>query len=186
MRPFSCVSGPVSVLARDDVDTDVILPKQFMKLVQRTGFGEYLFYDWRQEADWDLPANEILLSGRNFGCGSSREHAVWALADYGFRAVIAPSFGDIFRTNCTKNGLLPVVLDESDIAAIAAAGEAEVDLEAQTVTWPGGESSVTIASDVRQRLLAGLDDIDVTMQHIEAIAAFERDRRVQIPLTTGL
>src|ERR687890_253234 len=114
MEPVSVVGGPVSVLLRDDVDTDQIIPKQFLKRVERTGFGEFLFYDWAQEPGWDLPANPILVTGRNFGCGSSREHAPWALEDYGFRAVIASSIADIFFSNCTKNGLLPVVLAEDE------------------------------------------------------------------------
>ena len=110
MKAIETITGPVSVLSRDDVDTDQIIPKQFLKRVERTGFGEFLFYDWAKEPDWDLPRNEILVAGRNFGCGSSREHAPWALEDYGFRAIIAPSFADIFRSNCTKIGLLPVEL----------------------------------------------------------------------------
>ena len=100
---------------RDDVDTDQIIPKQFLKRVERTGFGEFLFYDWAKEPGWDLPHNQILVTGHNFGCGSSREHAPWALEDYGFRAIIAPSFADIFRSNCTKIGLLPVELPEADV-----------------------------------------------------------------------
>ena len=110
MKAIETITGPVSVLNRDDVDTDQIIPKQFLKRVERTGFGEFLFYDWAKEPDWDLPRNQILVTGRNFGCGSSREHAPWALEDYGFRAIIAPSFADIFRSNCTKIGLLPVEL----------------------------------------------------------------------------
>ena len=128
----------VSVLMRDDVDTDQIIPKQFLKRVERTGFGEFLFFDWAKEDGWDLPRNQVLVTGRNFGCGSSREHAPWALEDYGFRAIIAPSFADIFRSNCTKIGLLPVELGEADCAAIAEAGECQVDLAAQEVRWPGG------------------------------------------------
>ena len=115
---------------RDDVDTDQIIPKQFLKRVERTGFGEFLFYDWAQEPGWDLPRNPILVAGRNFGCGSSREHAPWALEDYGFQAVIAPSFADIFRSNCTKIGLLPVAA-HADVRAMAEAGEAQVDLAAR-------------------------------------------------------
>ncbi len=110
MEPVNVIEGPVSVLDRDDVDTDQIIPKQFLKRIERTGFGEFLFYDWKQEAGWDLPSNPILVTGRNFGCGSSREHAPWALEDYGFRAIIAPSFADIFASNSTKIGLLPVTL----------------------------------------------------------------------------
>src|SRR5206468_5386900 len=121
------------VLCRADVETDQIIPKQFLKRVERTGFGEFLFFDWAQEPGWDLPANPILVTGRNFGCGSSREHAPWALQDYGFAAVVAPSFADIFRTNSTMIGLLPVVLSEEDCRAVADAGHAEIDLEGQEV-----------------------------------------------------
>ena len=122
MKAIETITGPVSVLNRDDVDTDQIIPKQFLKRVERTGFGEFLFYDWAKEPDWNLPANPILVAGRNFGCGSSREHAPWALEDYGFQAVIASSFADIFRSNCTKIGLLPVQLTSEECAAIAEAG----------------------------------------------------------------
>ena len=109
MEPVQVIAGGVSHLDRADVDTDQIIPKQFLKRIERTGFGEFLFYDWAKEPGWDLPRNPILAAGRNFGCGSSREHAPWALEDYGFRAVVAPSFADIFYSNCTKVGLLPVV-----------------------------------------------------------------------------
>ena len=115
MKAIETITGPCRVLMRDDVDTDQIIPKQFLKRVERTGFGEFLFYDWAKEAGWDLPRNQILVAGRNFGCGSSREHAPWALEDYGFRAIVAPSFADIFRSNCTKIGLLPVELGEADV-----------------------------------------------------------------------
>ncbi len=121
MKAIETITGRVSVLDRDDVDTDQIIPKQFLKRVQRTGFGEFLFYDWAKEPGWELPSNPILVAGRNFGCGSSREHAPWALEDYGFRAVIAPSFADIFRSNCTKVGLLPVQLTAPECAAVARA-----------------------------------------------------------------
>ncbi len=144
MRAIETITGKVSVLNRDDVDTDQIMPKQFLKRVERTGFGEFLFYDWAKEPDWSLPKNPILVAGRNFGCGSSREHAPWGLEDYGFQAIIAPSFADIFRNNCTKIGLLPVVLDEASVAAIREAGEAQVDLAAQEVRWPGGSASFEI------------------------------------------
>src|ERR687886_1345203 len=139
MKAIETITGPVSVLLRDDVDTDQIIPKQFLKRVERTGFGEFLFHDWAQEPGWDLPHREILVAGRNFGCGSSREHAPWALEDYGFRAIVAPSFADIFRSNCTKIGLLPVALPEEECRALAQAGDAEVDLEACEVR-AGGRS----------------------------------------------
>ena len=119
MQPLETITGPVSVLMRDDIDTDQIIPKQFLKRVERTGFGEFLFYDWAKEPGWDLPANPILVAGENFGCGSSREHAPWGLQDYGFQAIVAPSFADIFYSNCTKIGLLPVVLSAEDCRALA-------------------------------------------------------------------
>src|SRR5512133_2622415 len=137
MDPIKTVSGKVSVLDRADVDTDQIIPKQFLKRVERTGFGEFLFYDWKQEEGWDLPPNPILATGPNFGSGSSREHAPWALEDYGFKAVVAASFADIFFSNCTKIGLLPVVLPEDEVKALMQAGEAEVDLAAGTVKFAG-------------------------------------------------
>ena len=144
MKAIETITGRVSVLSRDDVDTDQIIPKQFLKRVERTGFGEFLFYDWAKEPDWNLPKNPVLVTGRNFGCGSSREHAPWALEDYGFQAVIASSFADIFRSNCTKIGLLPVQLEPAHCAAIAEAGEAQVDLREQEVRWPGGSARFEI------------------------------------------
>src|ERR671918_2847818 len=130
MEPINIVEGAVTVLDRNDVDTDQIIPKQFLKRVERTGFGEFLFHDWSKDSSWDLPSNPILATGRNFGCGSSREHAPWALEDYGFKAIVAPSFADIFFSNCTKIGLLPVVLPEDAVRALMAAESAEIDLEA--------------------------------------------------------
>jgi 3-isopropylmalate/(R)-2-methylmalate dehydratase small subunit len=186
MRAIETITGPVSVLNRDDVDTDQIIPKQFLKRVERTGFGEFLFFDWAKEPDWDLPRNEILVTGRNFGCGSSREHAPWALEDYGFRAIIAPSFADIFHSNCTKIGLLPVALPADDVRAIADAGEAQVDLAEQQVRWPGGSASFDIDPEVKHRLLNGLDDIALTLQQDAAIDAYERDRERSGPVTTAL
>jgi 3-isopropylmalate/(R)-2-methylmalate dehydratase small subunit len=186
MDPITTISGPVSVLDRADVDTDQIIPKQFLKRVERTGFGEFLFFDWAKEPGWHLPANPILVAGRNFGCGSSREHAPWALEDYGFRALIAPSFADIFRSNCTKIGVLPVQLSEEDCRAVAQAGEAEVDLEAQEVRWAGGSASFDIDPGTRHRLLNGLDDIGMTLQQEDEISAYERDRERTGPVTTAL
>jgi len=186
MKAIETITGPVSVLDRDDIDTDQIIPKQFLKRVERTGFGEFLFYDWAQEPDWDLPANPILVAGRNFGCGSSREHAPWALEDYGFQAVIASSFADIFRSNCTKIGLLPVQLTAAECAAIAEAGEAQVDLAGQEVRWPGGTARFEIDPEIKRRLLNGLDDIALTLAQDEAIVAYETDRERQGPVTTGL
>ncbi len=176
MEPIHTIEGRVSHLDRADVDTDQIMPKQFLKRVQRTGFGEFLFYDWAREPGWELPANPILVAGRNFGCGSSREHAPWGLQDYGFRAIVAPSFADIFYSNCTKIGLLPVVLDEEDCRALAHAGEGVVDLDAQEVRFAQREVPFEIDHEIRRRLLSGLDDIGVTLTREQEIAAFERER----------
>jgi 3-isopropylmalate/(R)-2-methylmalate dehydratase small subunit len=186
MRAIETITGRASVLARDDVDTDQIIPKQFLKRVERTGFGEFLFYDWAKQPGWDLPSNPILVTGRNFGCGSSREHAPWALEDYGFRAIIAPSFADIFRSNCTKIGLLPVELPEADCRAIAEAGEAQVDLREQEVRWPGGSARFEIDQEIKHRLLNGLDDIALTLEQEPAIAAYEAARERPGPVTTAL
>ena len=186
MKPIETITGRVSALNRDDVDTDQIIPKQFLKRIERTGFGEFLFYDWAKEPGWDLPRNPILVAGRNFGCGSSREHAPWALEDYGFQAVIAPSFADIFRSNCTKIGLLPVCLDVEACASIRVAGEAQVDLAAQEVRWPGGTAHFEIDPDTKHRLLNGLDDIALTLGEEEAIASFERERERSGPVTTSV
>ncbi|HLY50162.1 MAG TPA: 3-isopropylmalate dehydratase small subunit [Solirubrobacteraceae bacterium] len=186
MRAIETITGRVSVLRRDDVDTDQIIPKQFLKRVERTGFGQFLFYDWAREPGWELPANPILVAGRNFGCGSSREHAPWALEDYGFQAIIAPSFADIFRSNCTKIGLLPVALGAEVCAAIAEAGEAQVDLREQEVRWPGGSARFEIDPQTRHRLLNGLDDIALTLEQQAAIAAYERERERAGPVTTAL
>jgi len=186
MRQVDVIEGDVTVLDRSDVDTDQIIPKQFLKRVERTGFGEFLFYDWAKQPGWELPRNPILATGRNFGCGSSREHAPWALEDYGFAAIVAPSFADIFYSNCTKIGLLPVVLPEDDVRAVMAAGRATIDLDAQEVSWDGGRASFEIDAEVRRRLLGGLDDIGVTLQQEEAIAGYEAERERSGPVTTGL
>jgi 3-isopropylmalate/(R)-2-methylmalate dehydratase small subunit len=187
MKAIETITGHVSVLDRDDVDTDQIIPKQFLKRIARTGFGEFLFFDWVREPGWHLPSNPILVSGRNFGCGSSREHAAWALEDYGFQAIIAPSFADIFRSNCTKVGLLPVELTPEECESIAAAGEAQVDLSAQEVRWPGGVARFQIDRQVKHRLLSGLDDIAVTLaEDSERIQAYERERERSGPVTTAL
>jgi 3-isopropylmalate/(R)-2-methylmalate dehydratase small subunit len=190
MKAIETITGPVSVLSRDDVDTDQIIPKQFLKRVERTGFGEFLFYDWAKEPDWNLPANPILVTGRNFGCGSSREHAPWALEDYGFQAIIASSFADIFRSNCTKIGLLPVQLTSDECAAIAEAGQAQVDLAGQEVRWVGGDgvrsARFEIDPDIKHRLLNGLDDIALTLEQEDAIAGYEQDRERSGPVTSAL
>jgi 3-isopropylmalate/(R)-2-methylmalate dehydratase small subunit len=186
MERVARIRGPISVLDRSDVDTDQIIPKQFLKRVERTGFGQYLFYDWAKEPGWDLDPNEILVTGRNFGCGSSREHAPWALQDYGFKALVAPSFADIFYSNCTKIGMLPVALPEAEVRALMATEEAEIDLEDEVVRFAGREVSFDVDPDVRHRLLNGLDDIGITLQSAEAIEAYERDRERAGPVTTGL
>ena len=186
MKAIETITGPVSVLSRDDVDTDQIMPKQFLKRVERTGFGEFLFYDWAKEADWNLPRNPILVTGRNFGCGSSREHAPWGLEDYGFQAIIAQSFADIFYSNCTKIGLLPIALPAEDCDAIADAGSAQVDLANQEVRWPGGSAHFEIDQDIKYRLLNGLDDVGMTLQQESAIAAYEGSKERPGPVTTSL
>jgi 3-isopropylmalate/(R)-2-methylmalate dehydratase small subunit len=186
MRQVNIIDGGVTVLDRSDVDTDQIIPKQFLKRVERTGFGEFLFYDWAKQPGWKLPRNPILATGRNFGCGSSREHAPWALEDYGFEAIVAPSFADIFYSNCTKIGLLPVPLPEEDVRAVMAAGRATVDLDAQEVSWDGGRASFEIDPEVKRRLLGGLDDIGVTLQQEDAIAGYEAERERSGPVTTSL
>jgi 3-isopropylmalate/(R)-2-methylmalate dehydratase small subunit len=190
MKAIETITGPVSVLDRDDVDTDQIMPKQFLKRVERTGFGEFLFYDWAKEPDWDLPKNPILVTGRNFGCGSSREHAPWGLEDYGFQAIIAESFADIFYSNCTKIGLLPIALSAEDCRAIAEARQAQIDLANQEVRWEGAaglrSARFEIDPEIRHRLLNGLDDIGMTLQQEAAIVAYEADRERVGPVTTAL
>jgi 3-isopropylmalate/(R)-2-methylmalate dehydratase small subunit len=208
VEPIETIAGKVSHLDRADVDTDQIMPKQFLKRVERTGFGQFLFYDWAREPGWDLPPNPILVAGENFGCGSSREHAPWGLQDYGFQAIVAPSFADIFYSNCTKIGLLPVVLDEAHCHALARAGEGQVDLRAQEVRYrdpdhPGGASSPAsppegegegnlvrvpfeIDPEIRRRLLEGLDDIGITLQQGAAIEDYEARRERSGPVTTAL
>ncbi len=191
MNAFRIHTGLVAILDRPNVDTDQIIPKQFLKRVERTGFGEFLFYDWRflpdGQPDNSFPLNEaryrgasILIAGKNFGCGSSREHAPWALADYGFRAIIAPSFADIFANNCMKNGLLPVVLTDTEVSAlIHRAKEIEsyqvtVDLEKKTVSDAHGFfAAFEIGDFQRYCLLEGLDDIGLTLKHESEIAAYE-------------
>jgi 3-isopropylmalate/(R)-2-methylmalate dehydratase small subunit len=181
MDAVETISGAVSHLDRSNVDTDQIMPKQFLKRVERTGFGEFLFYDWAKEPGWDLPANPILVAGENFGCGSSREHAPWGLQDYGFRALVAPSYADIFYSNCTKIGLLPIVLDDQHCRALAQAGEGQVDLRALEVRYPGADGTTVtvpfeIDAEIRRRLLDGLDDIGVTLSQDGDISAFEERR----------
>ncbi len=198
MEPIRSVTGVVAPLDRADVDTDQIIPKQFLKRIERTGFGEFLFFDWRDEPDFPLTRPEyrgapILVTGRNFGCGSSREHAPWALEDFGYRAIVAPSFADIFRSNCTKIGLLPVELPDADVrdlidqATASPGSQATVDLERQVVVTPDGrEVAFGIDPAVRHRLLNGLDDIGITLSHADAIAAYEASRERSGPVTTAL
>ena len=186
MEPITIVEGAVSVLDRDDVDTDQIIPKQFLKRVERTGFGQFLFHDWAKEPGWKLDPNPILATGRHFGCGSSREHAPWALEDFGFKAIVAASFADIFYGNSTKIGLLPVRLGAEDVKSVMAAGQARIDLEAQEVTWDGGSARFEIDPDTKHRLLNGLDEIALTLEREEAISAYERDRERSGPVTTSL
>jgi 3-isopropylmalate/(R)-2-methylmalate dehydratase small subunit len=186
VKAIETITGRVSVLNRDDIDTDQIIPKQFLKRIERTGFGEFLFYDWAKEPGWELPRNPVLVAGRNFGCGSSREHAPWALEDYGFQAIIAPSFADIFRSNCTKIGLLPVELPEEACAAIREAGEVQVDLRGQEVRWPGGTASFEIDPETKHRLLNGLDDIALTLSEDAAITDYEGSRERPGPVTVEL
>ena len=186
MEAIRTVKGGVTALRRADVDTDQIIPKQFLKRIERTGFGEFLFYDWAQEPGWSLPKNPILATGPNFGCGSSREHAPWALQDYGFQAIVAASFADIFFSNCTKIGLLPVVLPEDEVRALMAAGEAEIDLEALEVRFDGRSVPFELDAERRRRLLEGLDDIALTLQQEDAIAAYEAQRERRGPVTTAI
>ncbi len=187
MNAVNVIEGAVSVLDREDVDTDQIMPKQFLKRIERTGFGEFLFYDWAKQPGWDLPPNPILATGRNFGCGSSREHAPWGLEDYGFRAIVAPSFSDIFFSNCTKIGLLPVVLSEDEVRAVMEAGEARIDLEEQTVThagrrWPASRSTRRSSAACS----AGSTTSASRSSSEDDITAYERDRERSGPVTTSL
>jgi 3-isopropylmalate/(R)-2-methylmalate dehydratase small subunit len=187
VRPVDVIEGKVSVVDRSDVDTDQIIPKQFLKRVERTGFGEFLFYDWIRSGEISLEPNPILVTGRNFGSGSSREHAPWALQDFGFEAIVAPSFADIFYVNCTKVGLLPVILDEPHCRAIARAGEARIDFDDQTVTFADGVIGFEIDEEVKHRLLNGLDDIGQTLSEKGAIDAYEASGRADRgPVTTSL
>ena len=184
MNAVRRVSGAVAALDRASVDTDQIIPKQFLKRIERTGFGEFLFYDWMQEPDFPLRRPEfqgapILATGRNFGCGSSREHAPWALQDYGFQAVVAESFADIFSTNCSKVGLLTVTLRAADVRELldAAPAAAAIDVESLTVTLPSGRSvGFPLDPDLQQRLLNGWDDISMTELRVAEIDAYEATR----------
>ena len=187
MEKFKKISSTITPFDKANVDTDQIVPKQFLKLVQKTGFGKYLFYNWRFDSDGtpkkDFILNEskyansrILVTNENFGCGSSREHAVWALKDYGFSVIIAPSFADIFYSNCFKNGVLPIQMNRSIVERIFTdISELEVDLENQTIRANDLQEHFHIESDKKRRLLEGLDDIALTMKSETAIDAFEKN-----------
>ncbi|MEO1614670.1 MAG: 3-isopropylmalate dehydratase small subunit [Planctomycetota bacterium] len=194
MQSFTVHTGTVATMDRANVDTDQIIPKQFLKRIERTGFGQFLFFDWRYLDDGETPNEDfelnqdavkdasVLIARRNFGSGSSREHAVWALEDYGFRCVIAPSFADIFFNNCFKNGVLPIALSEDDVEELfqrAAAGtyQLTIDLENQCVKDDDGwHRSFEVDSSRREKLLQGLDDIGQTLQHESKITSYETAR----------
>ncbi len=192
MRPFTTHTGTGLPLDRADVDTDQIVPAEYLKRVERTGFGPFLFAEWRKDPSFVLndpryAGASILLAGPNFGSGSSREHAVWALEDAGFRTVIAPSLADIFRTNCTKVGLLPVQLPHQTVRGLMdavlrdPATPITVDLETRTVTARGVEAAFDIDDYTRMRLLEGLDDVGLTLLHEAEISAFEAGRPSYLP-----
>jgi 3-isopropylmalate/(R)-2-methylmalate dehydratase small subunit len=194
MTPFRIHSGLAVPLDRPNIDTDQIIPKQFLKRIERTGFGQFLFYDWRFRSDGtpnpEFILNDkryqgasILIAGKNFGCGSSREHAPWALADFGFRAIIAPSFADIFANNCMKNGMLPVTLSDREIAELMQRAQAlemiqlTINLQDKCVTDAQDFSALFKIEDFQRHcLLNGLDDIALTLQHEPAIAVYEAQR----------
>jgi 3-isopropylmalate/(R)-2-methylmalate dehydratase small subunit len=195
MQAFQVHTGKVAPLDRANVDTDQIIPKQFLKRIERSGYGQFLFYDWRYLPDGKgnpgfvlnqprYAGASILLAGKNFGCGSSREHAPWALLDYGFRAVIAPSFADIFANNCIKNGLLPVALDDSKVAELLAKAarvkiyQLKVDLVEREVRDDSGFVARFEMDDFKRKfLLEGLDDIGLTLKYESAITEYEKQRR---------
>jgi 3-isopropylmalate/(R)-2-methylmalate dehydratase small subunit len=195
MEPFTTHTGRAVPLRRTNVDTDQIIPAEYLKRVSRTGFAEGLFAAWREDPSFVLNRPQyagatILVAGTDFGTGSSREHAVWALTDYGFRAVIAPRFGDIFRTNSTKAGLLPVVLPEATVSALQDAVEADpgteitVDLGRRVVLADGIEARFDLDDYTRWRLMEGLDDIGLTLRHVDEITAFEHSRPTWLPVTS--
>jgi len=194
MKPLTKLTGRVAVLDRADVDTDQIMPKQFLKRIERSGYGEFLFFDWAKDPEFELNRPEyagaqILITGRNFGCGSSREHAAWGLEDAGFRVVIAPSFGDIFRANSVKNGMAAIELGEQALAELKAAvsdtNELTVDLEQLEITHPGGlRVPFQLDPYSRETLLHGLDDIARTLKREEKIAAYESSVRPRFDART--
>jgi len=190
MDSFKKISSIVTPLDKVNVDTDQIVPKQFLKLVQKSGFGKFLFFNWRYDEqenkkpdfilnDPKYENSQILVAGDNFGCGSSREHAVWALLDYGFAVIIAPSFADIFFSNCFKNGVLPISLDQKIVEKLLEeTGMLEVDLENQIIKTPSSEISFEIDSYQKKILLEGLDDIAITFQYEDKISDFEKQSKI--------
>jgi 3-isopropylmalate/(R)-2-methylmalate dehydratase small subunit len=190
VKVLTQVTGRVAVLDRPDVDTDQIIPKQFLKRIERSGYGEFLFYDWMKDPSFELNRPEyegasILLAGRNFGCGSSREHAAWALEDYGFRIVLAPSYADIFWSNATKTGIAPIALAEDDLArvkgAVAAENELTVDLETLEIRHPSGlQVPFELDAFARHMLVNGLDDVGLTLQRDDRIAAYEQSHPARV------
>jgi 3-isopropylmalate/(R)-2-methylmalate dehydratase small subunit len=192
MEPVARVTGRMLPLDRADVDTDQIIPKQFLKRIERTGFGPFLFYDWRQEDDFVLNQPEhdgasVMVAGANFGCGSSREHAPWAIRDAGFRAIVAPTYADIFKANCYKTGLLAVTLPDSqvrhlmDLALEDPAAEITVDLEAQQVRGEGFAYRFEMDAFARENMLGGLDEIGLVERHGSSITAYETRRDAWLP-----
>ena len=191
MESFKKVTSIVTPLDIVNVDTDQIVPKQFLKLVQKSGFGKFLFFNWRydeqdnKKSDFVLnnskyENSQILVAGDNFGCGSSREHAVWALLDYGFAVIIAPSFADIFFSNCFKNGVLPITLDQKIVEKLLEeTGILEVDLKSQIIKTPSSEISFEIDSYQKKILLEGLDDISITFQYEDKISDFEKQSKIK-------
>jgi 3-isopropylmalate/(R)-2-methylmalate dehydratase small subunit len=192
MEPIGAIEGTALPVDRSDVDTDQIIPAEYLKRIERTGFGPFLFAEWRKDPSFVINdprygGASILLAGGNFGCGSSREHAPWAIEDAGFKAVIAPSFADIFRNNCTKIGLLPVELPAESVRALMDAALDDpatrivVDLDATTVSAPGLDEVFEIDDFTRWRLLEGLDDVGLTLRNEEKITAYEATRASWLP-----
>ncbi len=193
MEPFSKVTSKITPFDKANVDTDQIIPKQFLKLITKSGFGKFLFYDWRFDQNGN-PKNDfvlnnpvyqnsqILVTNENFGCGSSREHAVWALKDFGFRVIIAPSFADIFFSNCFKNGVLPIILDITQVEKLLKVQDSvELDLNSQKITFGNESITFEIDSHRKTRLLEGLDDIDLTLKENKNIENFENNSNI-IPI----
>jgi len=190
MKPFSKVSSIAIPLDRINVDTDQVVPKQFLKLVQKTGFGKYLFYDWRFDKDGkpkkdfilndpNYAGSKILLTRENFGCGSSREHAAWALKDYGFDVIIAPSFADIFYNNCFKNGILPITLDSKNMEKLFQTNsKITIDLKSQIISFDDTSINFEIENHRKKTLLEGLDDIAITMRYEDKITLYEKNHPI--------